>query len=57
MFSYFTCAYKVLKFNNNYALICLVSGIWANIAIPRVHTIDSLCMANQNIAKEHAFKF
>ena len=57
MFSYFTCAYKVLKFNNNYALICLVSGIWANIAMPRVHTIDSLCMANQNIAKEHAFKF
>ena len=34
MFSYFTCAYTVLKFNDKYALICLVSGVWANIAIP-----------------------
>jgi hypothetical protein len=55
MFSYFTWAYKVLKFNNNYALIGLVRGVWANIAIPRVHTIDSLCMANQKIEKGHAF--
>ena len=55
MFSYFTCAYTVLKFNDKYALICLVSGVWANIAIPRVHPIDYFCMANQQIETGHAF--
>ena len=51
------CAYTVLKFNNNYALLYLVGGISGNIAIPEYTQLILFTWPIKKLKKDTPFNF